>query len=68
MNKKGSWSIQQFLTAGFIYALIAFIIFFIVGGGGGFEALYKFGGYLKMIPWWGYAIAAGLYLFSILRN
>ena len=66
MNKIGS--LQAFVNQAFVIAVIIFIIFLLVGSGGGFVALTKIGKLLGLIPIWGWAILGGLILFSLIRK
>jgi len=66
INKKANFS--TFINQAFVIAALGAIIFFIVGGSGGFKALSQIGATLAVIPGWAYIAIAVIYLFSAMRG
>lgn len=62
MNKKGAGGITAFLTSSLVFAAMAFIIFSLVGVGGGFKAAFDVGKFLSDIPVWFWIVAAVFWL------
>ena len=59
-------SIQTFLTKGFIFGIIVFILFTIWGVGGGFSLTYELGKIMKGIPVWTYIVVALIVLTKLM--
>jgi hypothetical protein len=61
-------SFQGIVNAGLFFGLMVFIVFMIVGTGGGFAALWKVGAVLKQIPAWGWIVVAIIVLMKMLSS
>jgi len=62
MNKKAKFSVMTFLTQSLVFAIMAFIVFAIWGGSGGFGLIIKLGQAMASIPAWIYLAVGGVWL------
>lgn len=64
----GSVSIFNYITDKLIFAVMALIVFLIVGVYGGFVKLAEIGATIKIIPTWIYILFGVLVLFRMLKK
>lgn len=59
-----SWT--GFITKGFIFGIIVFILFSIWGGGGGFKVAWDIGAFMKKVPIWAWVGLSVIILFKMM--
>ena len=68
MNKQGKFNFSTFINTAFLFGIMLFVIFWIVGFSGGFSILSNVTKFIAGLPTWVLVVFFVVMLFSIIRD